>query len=263
MLLALLKIGTFAPIPINCWNGILDFSLAARTPTPPPPPSPCKDLSFDPNSGTIHCEWNFQWELQAGVSMPPIVIDARPYPVTLVKWPTAMRVNALTNASGSGTLAYAGWGGGTPSSPAVGDWRDITLTLTFRPSGSPVSVTLMKQASLTAPSSGGPIKTFTWEVPSHPAVGATKTAGAVGQLGEIPSDIPLFEGHARTTYRLFYNLSYQERSKHYVCYAQLQCRTRWAPLAQAAQMVNGYTAGMESPRVAKSYPARWQICRLR
>jgi hypothetical protein len=195
------------------------FPCGGGTPTPPPPPSPCKDLSFDPNSGTINCKWNFQWELQAGVSMPPIVIDARPYPVTLVKWPTAMRVNALTNASGSGTLAYAGWGGGTPSSPAVGDWRDITLTLTFRPSGSPVSVTLMKQASLTAPSSGGPIKTFTWEVPSHPAVGATKTAGAVGQLGEIPSDIPLFEGHARTTYRLFYNLSYEERATHYVCYA--------------------------------------------
>jgi hypothetical protein len=176
-------------------------------------------LNYDPSSGTIHCEWNFQWELQAGVSMPPIVINARPYPVTLVNWPTAMRVNALGNSSGSGSLAYAGWGGGTPSTPAVGDWRDITLTLTFRPTGSPVSVTLMKQATLTAPSSGGPIKTFTWEVPSHPAVGATKTAGAVGQLGEIPSDIPLFEGHARTTYRLSYNLSYEERSKHYVCYA--------------------------------------------
>ena len=194
------------------------FDCSGATPTPPPP-GPCKNLSFDPGSGTIHCEWNFQWELEAGVSMPPIVIDARPYPVTLVKWPTAMRVNALTNASGSGTLDYAGWGGGTPSSPAIGDWRDITLTLTFRPSGSAVSVTLMKQATLTAPSSGGPIKTFTWQVPSHPAVGATKTAGAVGQLGEIPSDIPLFEGHARTTYRLFYKLSYEERSKHYECYA--------------------------------------------
>ena len=27
---ALLKIGTFAPIPINCWIGILAFSLAAE-----------------------------------------------------------------------------------------------------------------------------------------------------------------------------------------------------------------------------------------
>ena len=204
-------------------NKLLDwhidfFPCGGQTQTPPPPPSPCKDLNYDPSSGTIHCEWNFQWELQAGVSMPPIVINARPYPVTLVKWPTAIRVNALGNSSGSGSLAYAGWGGGTPSSPAVGDWRNITLTLTFRPTGDPVSVTLMNQATLTSPSSGSPIKTFTWEVPSHSAVGATKTAGAVGQLGEIPSDIPLFEGHALTTYRLFYNFTYQEYSKKFVCY---------------------------------------------
>jgi hypothetical protein len=205
-------------------NKLLDWHIdffpcgGGGTPTPPPPISPCKDLNFDPTSGTINCEWNFQWELAAGVSMPPIVIDARPYPVTLVNWPTAMRVNGLAEASGSGTLAYAGWGGGTPTSTAVGDWRDITLTLTFRPTGNPVSVSLMKQDVITVPSSGGALKIFTWQVPSHPAVGATRTAGEVGQLGEIPSDIPLFEGHSQTTYRLFYNLSYQEYSKQFVCY---------------------------------------------
>jgi len=52
-----------------------------------------------------------QWKLVASVSMPPIVIDTRPYPVTLVNWPTTMRVNSLATNSGSGTLAYAGWGG--------------------------------------------------------------------------------------------------------------------------------------------------------
>ena len=197
------------------WN--IDFFPCGGGVTPPPT-SPCKDLNFDLTSGTISCTWNFQWELEAGVSMPPIVIDARPYPVTLVNWPTAIRVNGLTEASGSGSLAYAGWGGGTPSSPAVGDWRDIALTLTFRPTGNPISVSLMKQDMLTAPSTGSPIKTFTWVVPSHPAAGATRTAGEVGQLGEIPTDITLFEGHSQTTYRLFYQLAYDEYSRNYVCY---------------------------------------------
>jgi hypothetical protein len=203
-------------------NKLLDwhfgfFPCGGETPTPPPPTSPCKDLNYDPNSGTINCEWNFQWELQAGVSMPPIVIDARPYPVSLVNWPTAMRVNGLAEASGSGSLAYAGWGGGTPSSPAVGDWRNITLTLTFRPTGDPVSVSLMKQGVITVPSSGGALRIFTWQVPSHPAAGASRTAGEVGQLGEIPSDMTLFEGHSQSTYRLYYHLSYEEYSTYFQC----------------------------------------------
>lgn len=204
-------------------NKLLDwhfgiFPCGGETPTPPPSINPCKDLIFNPTSGTITCEWNFQWELEAGVSMPPIVIDARPYPATLVNWPTAMRVNGLAEASGLGSLAYAGWGGGTPSSPAVGDWRAITLTLTFRPTGDPVSVSLMKQNVISIPSSAGTLKIFTWLVPSHPAAGASRTAGEVGQLGEIPSDIPLFEGHAQTTYRLFYHLAYEQYSRTYVCY---------------------------------------------
>ncbi len=194
------------------------FPCDGGTPTPAPSPSPCKKISFDPGSGIITCDWNFQWQLEAGVSMPPIVIDTRPYPVTLVNWPTAMRVNKLAENSGSGSLAYAGWGGGYPGSPAVGDWRDITLTLTFRPAGAPITVTLMKQNPISVPSSGGPLKSFTWQVPSHPAVGATKTAGQVGQLGEIPSDMTLFEGRSQTTYRLYYKLTYQEYSKKYVCY---------------------------------------------
>ena len=194
------------------------FDCSGATQTPPPSPSPCKDLYYDPGSGNINCEWDFRWGLQAGVSMPPIVIDARPYPVTLVNWPTAMRVNGLAESSGSGSLAYAGWGGGTPSSPAVGDWRNITLTLTFRPTGNPVSVSLMKQGVITVPSSGGGLKIFSWRVPSHPAAGAKMTAGEVGQLGEIPSDMTLFEGQAQTTYRLYYRLSYEERTTHYVCY---------------------------------------------
>jgi hypothetical protein len=149
--------------------------------------------------------------------MPPIVIDTRPYPVTLVNWPTIMRVNSLATNSGSGTLAYAGWGGGQPGSPQQGDWKNITLTLTFRPTGNPVTVTLAQQPAFTVSSSGGGTKTFTWVVPSHPAAGAVKTAGEVGQLGEIPADMTLFQGSSSTTYKLYYSESYQEYSEHFVC----------------------------------------------
>ena len=113
-------------------------SNATPVPTAPPDPGPCKDLYYD--AGSLRCRWNFSWHLEAGVSMPPIVLDVRPYPVTFVKWPTAFRVNGLATNSGDGHLDYAGWGGGKPTLWKVGDWRNITLTLTFRPSGVPVTI---------------------------------------------------------------------------------------------------------------------------
>jgi hypothetical protein len=70
--------------------------------------------------------------------------------------------------------------------------------------------------SFTVPSNGS-TKTFEWQVASHPAVGANKTAGGVGQLGEIPSDITLFQGSSMTTYRLYYSLKYEEYSEHNEC----------------------------------------------
>ena len=173
--------------------------------------------SFTYNGGVVSCSWNFQWKLVASVSMPPIVIDTRPYPVTLVNWPTTMRVNSLATNSGSGTLAYAGWGGGEPGNSKTGDWKNITLTLTFRPTGNPITVTLTQQPAFTVSSSGGGTKTFTWVVPSHPAAGAVKTAVEVGQLGEIPADMTLFQGSSSTTYKLYYSESYQEYSEHFVC----------------------------------------------
>jgi hypothetical protein len=169
------------------------------------------------NGGVVLCSWNFQWKLVASVSMPPIVIDTRPYPVTLVNWPTTIRVNSLATNSGSGTLAYAGWGGGEPDNSKPGDWKNITLTLTFRPTGNPVTVTLAQQPAFTVSASAGGTKTFTWTVASHPAVGAVKTAGQVGQLSEIPGDMTLFQGNSMTTYRLFYTLTYQEYSTHTEC----------------------------------------------
>jgi hypothetical protein len=128
-----------------------------------------------------------------------------------------MRVNSLATNSGSGTLAYAGWGGGEPGNSKTGDWKNITLTLTFRPTGNPITVTLTQQPAFTVSSSGGGTKTFTWVVPSHPAAGAVKTAVEVGQLGEIPADMTLFQGSSSTTYKLYYSESYQEYSEHFVC----------------------------------------------
>jgi hypothetical protein len=194
-----------------------DCPGSKSTPAPQSNNTNTNKCSLDYNGGTISCSWNFQWKLVASVSMPPIVIDTRPYPVTLVNWPTTMRVNSLTTNSGSGTLAYAGWGGGEPGNSRPGDWKNITLTLTFRPTGNPVTVTLAQQPAFTVSASRGGTKTFTWTVASHPAVGAVKTAGEVGQLGEIPGDMTLFQGNSMTTYRLFYALTYQEYSTHTEC----------------------------------------------
>jgi len=198
-------------------TGRIPLAAAPCNSTNPPNPisnNPCKVLSY--GNGRITCNWNFQWDLSAAVSMPPIVIDARPYPVALVNWPTTFRVNGLSENSGNGTLAYAGWGGGNPGNSRPGDWRNITLTLTFRPTGNPVVVNMALIPSFTVPSTGS-TKTFEWQVASHPAVGANNTAGGVGQLGEIPSDMTLFQGSSMTTYRLYYSLKYDEYSEHYEC----------------------------------------------
>ena len=145
-------------IPYSIQNqgmGIIsDCSGSNSTPTPSQPTTFNK-CSLVYNDGSISCSWNFQWKLVASVTMPPIVIDTRPYPVTLVNWPTTMRVNSLATNSGSGALAYAGWGGGRPGSPRPGDRENITLNVIFRPTGNPVTVNLDKQPTFTVSASGG------------------------------------------------------------------------------------------------------------
>ena len=188
-----------------------------QNPTPAPPTSNnnnCSSLVY--SNGTVSCKWNFQWQLSASVTMPPIVIDVRPYPATLVSWPTTYRINGLATNTGSGSLAYAGWGGGMPNASRPGDWRNVTLTLTMQPTGNPLQIALSLIPTFSVPATGG-IKIFKWNVASHPAEGANTTAGAVGQLGELPSDMPLFQGSTMTTYRLFYVLNYQSYSERYVC----------------------------------------------
>lgn len=188
-----------------------------QNPTPAPPTSNnnnCSSLVY--SNGTVSCKWNFQWRLSASVTMPPIVIDVRPYPATLVNWPTTYRINGLATNTGSGSLAYAGWGGGMPNAPRPGDWRNVTLTLTMQPTGNPLQIALSLIPMFMVPATGG-TTIFKWDVASHPAAGADTTAGAVGQLGELPSDMPLFRGNTMTTYRLFYALNYQVYSEHQVC----------------------------------------------
>ena len=206
----------------SCGNVVVDigpeYGAGVDCPgSPNPTPAPqSNNCSLVYNDGTFTCTWSFKWQLVAEVSMPPIEIDVRPYPATLVNWPTTFRVDALAENSGNGSMDYAGLGGGTPSNPLPGDWRNITLILTFRPTGTPLTIGLSQQTSFTVPITGG-TKVFEWLVPSHPAAGAVETAGAVGQLEEIPSDMTLFQGNSMTTYKLYYSFTYQEYSEHNVC----------------------------------------------
>jgi len=90
------------------------------------------------------------------------------------------------------------------------------LTLTMRPTGNPLQIAMSLIPTFTVPATGA-TKIFQWNVASHPAAGADTTAGAVGQLGELPSDMPLFKGSSMTTYRLFYSLTYQIYSERHIC----------------------------------------------
>ena len=176
-----------------------------------PPPNPCTtELTLTP--GGVICGISWDWHLTARVSLPVFSLDARPYPATLVRWEeTAIRLGALPTNAGTGRLDYAPLGGGSPGNPAPGDWRDIRLTLTFRPAQSIASVFLEQIGEFDLPlvgSIGNPLL-FYWDLPSHPEAGGGPLAGDVG-LDELPADFPLFEGTAKAAYRLYWNLHYQE-----------------------------------------------------
>ncbi len=53
-----------------------------------PPPNPCD--TFSVTAGGITCGV-FDWDVKARVTFPEIYLDVRPYPATLVRWPTAGR----------------------------------------------------------------------------------------------------------------------------------------------------------------------------
>jgi hypothetical protein len=90
--------------------------------------NPCVDSSGNPlfsiGPDGIWCGRDGgRWRVEARVRFPPYVIDVRPYPATLVGWPTAIRLSELGRAAGEGTLDYVSLGGGKPEDPKPGDWR--------------------------------------------------------------------------------------------------------------------------------------------
>ncbi|MBU1661881.1 MAG: hypothetical protein KKD28_10470, partial [Chloroflexi bacterium] len=179
-----------------------------------PTEHPCTE--FTCTSGNITC--GTDWFVTARVSFPAIFFDARPYPASLVRWPTAIRNGGLPPASGSGTYGYIDYGGGSPANPAVGDWQSLRLTLTLRPAGS-MYVYLPQVGSLILPpgSATSQPRIIHWELPSHPAAGGTTLAGDVAGLGELPADMPLFVGYGRAPYRLFWRLTYEEYTHRKEC----------------------------------------------
>ena len=98
----------------------------------PQPQHPCD--SFSVTSGGITCN-AFDWNVRARVTFPDIYLDLRPYPATLVRWPTAVRNGGMPESTGSDGVNYIPYGGGSPGNPQEGDWKDLRLTLTLRPAG--------------------------------------------------------------------------------------------------------------------------------
>ena len=189
--------------PIETAGDTVD-DMPCELPSSTPPEQPC--TIFTANSGGITCE-NTGWKVSARVTFPEIYLDVRPYPATLVRWPTAIRNGGLSESSGSGSVDYIPHGGGSPNNPQVGDWRDLRLILTLRPAG-PMFVTLPHIGDLVLPN--GASRSIQWEVPSHPAAGSGPLAGSIGGLEELPGDLPLFVGRGRAPYKLFWELRYYE-----------------------------------------------------
>ncbi len=158
-------------------------------------------------STDISC--NTQWKLTAHVGFPAIPIDERPYPATLNRYPTAPRVDELQAASGSAGLPYIPAGGGTSSSPKPGDMRNVRLTLTLYPKTTvPPEVDLENIGWIKMPV--GQVYTFSWPLPSYPDAGGGPMAGSVGQLRELPQDMPLYTNYARAPYGLKCELDWDE-----------------------------------------------------
>jgi hypothetical protein len=190
--------------------------------------NPCTTFTITP--GGISCD--SEWAVAARVSFPDTYLDLRPFPATLVRWPTAARCGGLPPASGSGTHDYVSYGGGSPEDPDLGDWRDLRLTLTLRPAG-PMFFAMPQVGSLALPDVGawGPPSTIQWELPSHPEAGGGVLAGSVAGLEALPPDIPLFRGSANSPYRLFWRLTYERYTRD--CEdgpdpdtGQFRCKTR-------------------------------------
>lgn len=193
----------------NCTGTMIGISeqigtMPCEMPNSSPPRHPCTTVSI--GVGGITCT-NSGWKITARVTFPEIYLDVRPYPATLVRWPTILRNGGMPEASGSGGVPYVPNGGGSPSHPQIGDWQNLRLILTLRPAG-PMFLTLPLIGDLLVVH--GASQTIHWEVPSHPVVGASTLADSVSGLDELPGDMPLFVGNGRAPYKLFWELRYQE-----------------------------------------------------
>lgn len=181
--------------------GDVDYELACPTASEPPPQHPCD--TFVVTAGRITCNAVDGWEIEATVRFPEMYLDVRPFPATLVRWPTTIRSGGLPPSSGSGTQGY--FGTGSPGNPNVGDMSNIRLTLTLSPA-SPLYVTLPHIGTLSL--TGAP-QIIQWEVPSHPEAGGGPLARNVSGMDELPGDMPLFVGSGRAAYSLSWRLTYQ------------------------------------------------------
>lgn len=205
---------TAFPIRVdNCTGQVIHITeqignIHCELPNATPPQNPCTTFSVGANG--ITCG-NTEWKVSARVTFPEIYLDVRPFPATLVRWPTAVRNGALPESSGSGGVDYIPYGGGSPGNPREGDWQDLRLILTLRPAG-PMFVTLPHIGDLILTDQGatGNPTMIQWEVPSHPAVGGGPLAGTISGLNELPGDIPVFVGHGHAPYKLFWELRYYE-----------------------------------------------------
>ena len=150
-------------------------------------------------SASVSCDHSTTFTLNAVASWPAIPVDVRPYPATLNRWPTVLRVDSLPTSTGSAFRAYVSAVGGSSANPAIGDWRNITLTNTIYPDPGVLPQVYLQNIGWIIPPIGQ-LYTFQWPLPSHPAAGGGPTAGAVGQLQELPQDMPLYTNQARAAY---------------------------------------------------------------
>ncbi len=196
--------GTMTSIdPLYEYSGLHPQTYSCGGTTLPPsnysPTNPCNISASWTGSGfTASC--NNNWECTTAIPLPPTYIDVRPYPVTLVRWPTAIRCSGQGISNNSCLVSSAG------------EMRNLSLSLEFRPASGIVTVTLPYLPAFTFNASSPTAQPilFRWDVPSHPAVGANRMAGTLnGFFDEIPGDFPVFSGQMSTPYRLYWTVSFQ------------------------------------------------------
>ena len=123
-----------------------------------------------------------------------------PYPATLNRWPTVLRVDSLPISTGYCLSCLRFHDGvGVPANPAIGDWRILSWTKTIYPESGILPKCIFKISDGSLRRSENCIL-LQWPLPSHPAAGGGPTAGAVGQLQELPQDMPLYTNQARAAY---------------------------------------------------------------